>query len=274
MALSKERPHGQIVYYPFWPVLFLRPDFLLWLLVTVLILGATTVLHLWGWIPDIFVAALIMTAAVMALLLRWARFIAVIMTVDLDANNGEGLVTINRLIPAPNLPESVQLSLQDAAEGSSEVNTVGIINTLITVFKPLRFLSVLSVGDLTLRARGSDFKMTMYGLQDPEGVRKQIQSYWKAIAKVIGDEKRKRERAEQIEQMTLAVAAGVKQAFTELNNPPTIAPSSAAPPRATGDAAPATPLAPEAPPPPRSEAPEDGDAGPPPNGQHNGAAPH
>lgn len=272
MALSKERPHGQVVYYPFWPVLFLRPDFLLWLLVTFLIIIGVAFLHLWGLIPDIFIAALIMTAAVMSLLLRWARFIAVMMTVDLDANNGEGLIIINRLIPAPNLPESVQLSLQDAAEGASEVNTVGIINTLITVFRPLRFLRVLSVGDLTLRAKGSDFKMTMYNLQDPEGVRKQIQSYWKSIAKVISDEKRKKERAEQIEQMTLAVAAGVKQAFTELNGSPVIAPLPAAASSAPDEVAAAPPLPPEAPPP-RSETPRDADDGSPSNGQHYDTTP-
>ncbi|MDW8325180.1 MAG: hypothetical protein RMK99_01335 [Anaerolineales bacterium] len=230
---------------------------------TVIIVVGTAFLHLWGWIPDILIAALIMTVAVMALLLRWARFIAVIMIVDLDANNGEGLVTINRLIPAPNLPESVQLPLQDAAEGSSEINTIGIINTLITLFKPLRFLRALSVGDLTFRAKGSDFTMTMYNLQDPEGVRKQIQSYWKAIAKVINDEKKKKERAEQIEQMTLAVAAGVKQALTELNSPPTITPLPAAAPSATGDVAS----------PPRNDASDDGGADSPLNGRHGGTAP-
>lgn len=257
-------------------MLFLRPDFLIWLLVTVVILGVTAFLHLWGWLADIFVAALIMTAAVLALLIRWARFIAVIMTVDLDANNGEGLVVITRLIPAPNLPESVQIPLQDAAEGSSEVNTVGIINTLITVFKPLRFLRVLSIGDLTFRAKGSDFTMTMYGLQDPEGVKKQVQGYWKAISKVIGAEKTKKERQEEIERMTVAVAAGVKQAFTELRSlpgaetpPPPPLPETLAPP-------PEPPIAPESPPPPRSESPGEGDDSdsPPLNGHHNGAKPH
>jgi hypothetical protein len=255
-------------------VLFLRPDFLIWLLATLLIVGVTAFLHIWGWLGDILIAALIMTVAVMALLIRWARFIAVIMTVDLDANNGEGLIHIDRLIPAPNLPESVQITLQDAAEGSSEVNTVGIVNTLITVFKPLNFLRVLSIGDLTFRARGSDFKMTMYGLQDPDGVKKQVQGYWKAISKVMMAEKMKKERTEEIERMTVAVAAGVKQAFTELRNTPNpeLPP---APTLLSGAAAPPSdsPPAPESPAPPRSESPGDGDEGPPLNGHHNGAQP-
>jgi len=238
---------------------------LLWFLATLLIIAATALLHLWGWIADIFIAALIMTAAVMALLLRWARFVAVMMTVDLDANNGEGLIVINRLIPAPNLPESVQITLQDAAEGPSEVNTVGLINTLITVFKPLRFLSLFSIGDLTFRAKGSTFTMTMYGLQDPEGVRKQVQGYWKAISKVMNAEKLKKERAEEIERMTMAVAAGVKQAFTELNNPTAIAPPAVEASQSPGGAAPE---------PPQSAGLQDSDGGLPPNDQHNGARPH
>jgi hypothetical protein len=150
-----------------------------------------------GFVP-IELAALGMTIAIVVAGLRLARYFLVRMLIDLDANNREGMVIIERLLPAPTLPETVQITLQDAAEGASSVNTTGLINTLITVVKPLSFLRVFSVGDLTLRPKGSEFSATMYGIQDPVGAQNLIQGYWKKIAAIKAKEQAAKDRQEAI----------------------------------------------------------------------------
>lgn len=180
--------------------------------VVLLLLAGAGVL---GYVP-IEVAALGMSIAVVVTGLRLARYFLVRMVLDFDARNGDGAVVIERLIPAPTLPESISISLQDAAEGQPEVNTKGLINTLITVLKPLTFLRILTVGDLTLRVRGSDFSATMYGIQDPVGVKNQLQGYWKKISAIKAKQQADKERAEQIERMTIAVAQGLQRAQENL----------------------------------------------------------
>jgi len=193
---------------------------------------------------DIWVAALGISIAILITALRWARHFLVRMVIDLDAKGGDGLVTIERLLPAPNLPESVQLSLQDAAEGSASVNTAGLLNTIITYLSPLKWLRVLTIGDVTFRTKAGNFSMTMYSIQDPEGVRDEVQRLWRQIADFKAKEKARAERKEQIERMTEAVAAGLKKAHEELKIavviPAAAAPAAAPPPLTTpADGAPA-----------------------------------
>lgn len=188
---------------------------MLWALGTLIILLLMTAASLLEVIPT-WLAALAMSIAVVVTALRWARYFLVRMVVDFDANRGEGQVFIERLIPAPNLPETVQLALQDAAEGASSVNTTGLINTLITILEPLKFLRFFSVGDLTLRTRSGNFSMTMFSIQDPEGVKDYIQKSWKKIAAFKAKQQQEAERKEQIERMTIAVAQGLRQAHEEL----------------------------------------------------------
>jgi len=225
------------------------------LLLVLFVLGGAGVL---GFIP-IELAAAGMSIAVVVTGLRLARYFLVRMVVDFDARNGDGAVNIERLVPAPTLPESVSISLQDAAEGQPEVNTRGLINTLITVLKPLTFLRIFTVGDLTLRVRGSDFSATMYGIQDPVGVKNQLQAYWKQIAAVKAKQQAEKERQEQIERMSIAVAEGLRRAQEQLRaqivlpvEPPPAAPaangSGAAPDEAANPAPSAAPSEPEPPP--------------------------
>lgn len=204
-----------MVIYPFWLLLILKADVFLWLLGTLAVLLVLAAAGVLGYLP-IEVAALGMSIAVVVTGLRLARYFLVRMVIDFDARNGDGVVIIERLVPAPNLPESIQLSLRDAAEGASAVNTIGLVNTLITILKPLRFLRIFTVGDLTLRTVSGEFAMTMYGIQDPVGVKSQIQAYWKKIAALKAKQQAERERQEQIERMSIAVAEGLRRAQESL----------------------------------------------------------
>lgn len=197
--------------YPFWLLLIFKTDVFLWSLGTLVVLLVLAGAGVLGFVP-IEIAALGMSIAVVITGLRLGRYFLVRMVVDFDARNGDGAVIIERLIPAPTLPESISISLQDAAEGQPEVNTKGLINTLITVLKPLTFLRIFTVGDLTLRVRGSDFSATMYGIQDPVGVKNQLQGYWKKISAIKAKQQAERERLEQIERMSIAVAEGLRRA--------------------------------------------------------------
>lgn len=201
--------------YPFWLLLIFKPEFVLWELGTVAVILLLTVANLLRAI-DIWVAALGISIAVLITALRWARHFLVRMVIDLDAKGGDGLVTIERLLPAPTLPESVQLSLQDAAEGSASVNTSGLLNTIITYLSPLKWLRVFTIGDVTFRTKAGNFSMTMYSIQDPEGVRDEVQRLWRQIADFKAKERAKADRKEQIDRMTEAVAAGLKKAHEEL----------------------------------------------------------
>lgn len=208
---------------------------MLWELGTAAVILLLTLGNLLGFI-DIWLAALGMSIAVVITALRWARHFLVRMVIDLDANRNDGLVTIERLLPAPNLPESVQLSLQDAAEGSASVNTTGLLNTIITFLTPLKWLRVFTIGDVTFRTKAGNFSMTMYSIQNPEGVRDDIQKLWRQIADFKAKEKAKAERQEQIARMTEAVAAGLKRAHEEMKiavvvpaSPPPAAPPSPLP---------------------------------------------
>jgi len=227
-----------------------------------------------------------MTVAIGVTVFRWARYFLTYMVIDAYANEGKGSVRVERLIPSPNLPESVEMSLQDAAEGVAEVNTLGIFNTLITVLR-LGWLRALSIGDLKLRPKTGVATLEMYNIQDPEGVRDLIKAYWKKIGGELAEKARRDEAEEQIRRMTVAVAQGMRWAederFTRYiltrqgpeipesiayvgdSSPPTSTASSetqppAEPPPASGAA-----------PPPRPGVDDPSD--PPPTG-HNGTTPH
>jgi hypothetical protein len=131
------------------------------------------------------------------------------MIVDYEAANGDGLVIIQRLIPHPTLPEIVQFPLQQAAEGSPEVNTKGLLNTFILQVKWLAFLRPFTVGDLTLRGPAAPFGITMSGIQDPGGVKARIQADWKKIAAIKNRKKAEADRKEDIDRMTVAVTQGL-----------------------------------------------------------------
>ncbi|MBL8046071.1 MAG: hypothetical protein JNL09_05995 [Anaerolineales bacterium] len=188
-------------------MLLLRPDFFLWGVVSLLAVAALWIANVLGYF-DIIWLALGITVIVAATFWRWGRYFLIYMTVDPTANNGNGRVTVERIIPAPNLPEQAEMSLQDAAEGVIEVNTVGILNNLITILKPLRFLRGLTIGDLTLRAKSGAARITMYNIQDPERVKDRIQKYWKEIAKKQTAKKALEDEEAQIRRMTVAVAQG------------------------------------------------------------------
>jgi hypothetical protein len=194
--------------------LIFKPQFLVWGISTLLVILLLAWVSLVGLLP-IWLAALAMTLAVVTLVLRWARYFLVRLIVDYDARNGDGVVMIERLIPAPNLPESVQLSLQDAAEGPTAVNVSGLFNTLITILEPLKFLRVLTVGDITFRTRSGEFSMTMFSIQNPEFVKARIQENWRKIAAYKNKLKAEADRKEEIERMTIAVAQGLKRAQDE-----------------------------------------------------------
>jgi hypothetical protein len=188
-------------------MLLLRPDFFLWGAVSLLAIAALWIANVLGYF-DIIWLALGITVIIAATFWRWGRYFLIYMTVDPLANNGNGRVTVERIIPAPNLPEQAEMSLQDAAEGVIEVNTVGILNNLITILKPLRFLRGLTIGDLTLRAKSGAARITMYNIQDPERVKDRIQKYWKEIAKKQTAKKALEDEEAQIRRMTVAVAQG------------------------------------------------------------------
>lgn len=215
--------------YPFWILLIFRTDFILWTAGLLLVLAVLTFVFLFLFPSWIIVA--LMAAAIVTYGLRWASMFLIRMIVDYDANNGDGRVIIQRLIPHPTLPETVQFPLQQAAEGSPEVNTKGLFNTFVEQVKWLKFLRPLTVGDLTLRGPAAPFGITMHGIQDPGGVRKLIEEEWKKIAKIKAKEKEARDRREQIDRMTIAVSQGITQGFKEIGFiPPNTSPPPQLPP--------------------------------------------
>lgn len=189
-------------------MLLIRPEFFLWGAVSLLAVAALWLANVLGYI-DIIWLALGVAAIAAATFWRWGRYFLTYMTVDPFTNNGNGRVSVERLIPAPNLPEQVEMSLQDAAEGVVEVNTIGLLNNIISLLKPLRFLRILTIGDLTLRTKSGAAKLTMYNIQDPESVKDRIQKYWKEIAKKQAAKKAQEEEEAQIRRMTVAVAQGL-----------------------------------------------------------------
>lgn len=194
--------------YPFWALLLLRGDFLL---TTLLVLAGIVALI---YLTILFPMLLLLTVAVIAAVIvwyvfRWAGTFFIRMIVDYEAANGDGLVIIQRLVPHPTLPEVVQFPLQQAAEGSPEVNTRGLLNTLIQQIKWLSFLRPLTVGDLTLRGPAAPFGITMSGIQDPGGVKARIQADWKRIAVIKNRKKAEADRKEDIDRMTVAVTQGL-----------------------------------------------------------------
>lgn len=189
-------------------MLLIRPEFFLWGAVSLLAVAALWLANVLGYI-DIIWLALGVAAIAAATFWRWGRYFLTYMTVDPFANNGSGRVSVERLIPAPNLPEQVEISLQDAAEGVIEINSIGLLNNIITVLKPLSFLRVLTIGDLTLRTKSGAAKLTMYNIQDPEGIKNRIQAYWKEISKKQTAKKAQEEEEAFIRRMTVAVAQGL-----------------------------------------------------------------
>ena len=138
------------------------------------------------------------------------------MIVDYDANNGDGRVIIERLLPHPTLPETVQFPLQQAAQGSPEVNTKGLFNTLISQLKGLKFLRGFTIGDLTLRGPAAPFGITMYSIKDPAGVKAKLEADWKKIETIKSKKNAERERKEEIDRMTIAVSEGIVKGFVKV----------------------------------------------------------
>ncbi len=212
--------------YPFWLLLVFRADFLL--SSGLLLLGLLALAYVDFLFPSqtLLIVAL-MAALIVWYLLRWAGIFLIRMIVDYDAANGDGQVIIQRLLPHPTLPEVVQFPLQQAAEGSPEVNTTGIFNTLVLQIKWLKFLRPLTVGDLTLRGPAAPFGITMHGIQDPGGVKARIGADWKKIAAIKNKKKAEQERREDIDRMTVAVTQGLLTArhmsLLEFTAPPTAA---------------------------------------------------
>jgi len=139
------------------------------------------------------------------------------MIVDYDANNGDGRVIIERLLPHPTLPETVQFPLQQAAQGSPEVNTKGLFNTLVSQLKGLKWLRSFTIGDLTLRGPAAPFGITMYSIKDPAAVKAQLEADWKKIESIKNRKNAERERAEQIDRVSEGLLKGVRKLTEELN---------------------------------------------------------
>jgi hypothetical protein len=196
------------VIYPFWLLLIFRGDFLFSSFLVFMGLAALAYVDFLFRNQTLIVVAL-MAALIVWYLLRWAGIFLIRMIVDYDAANGDGQVIIQRLLPHPTLPEVVQFPLQQAAEGSPEVNTKGIFNTFVLQIKWLKFLRPLTVGDLTLRGPAAPFGITMYGIQDPGGVKAKIGADWKKIAAIKNKKKAEQERREEIDRMTVAVTQGL-----------------------------------------------------------------
>ena len=216
---APERPRGQRVIYPFWlAVLVFNPQFLLnagslllfWFVLFYLYL--TVLPHRWPVLAGLGVLGF---GVFLAFLVNWASKFLVTMIVDFDAENGNGLVTIKRALPHPTLPETIQIKLQHAAEGSPEVNTTGFFNTVITQVNWFRALRPLTFGDLTLRSPAIPKGITMFGIQNPAAVKKMLGDAWGIIDKDNKKKKEEKERVEQIDRMTIAVREGLKQAVTE-----------------------------------------------------------
>jgi len=229
--------------------MFLKGEFMLWSAGLVLVLFLLAVAFV-NWFSRDLVAQgitiVIAAAAVVFYVFRWSREFLVRMIVDYDANNGDGRVIIQRFVPSPTEPEYVQFPLQQAAEGSPEINTRGLLNTLITQLKVFKSLRSLTIGDLTLRGPAAPFGLTMRNIRDPAGVRAKLDANWKKIAAVKAKEKAKRDREEEIARMRTAVKEGMVEAF---KNPEVQAvltpPPPPAPPPASMEWTPVSALRPE-----------------------------
>ena len=197
--------------YPYWLMLIFNLEFLTWSagLAAALALLAYAFLFLFShWILILAAAGAIVVYG-----LKWARIFLIRMIVDYDADNGNGRVIIERLLPHPTLPETVQFPLQQAAQGSPEVNTKGLFNTLVPQLKGLKSLRSLVIGDLTLRGPAAPFGITMYSIRDPDNVKKKLESDWKKIEVIKNREKAEKERAENIDRMTVAMTQSIVQGF-------------------------------------------------------------
>ena len=212
--------------------MFFKVEFLLW---TAGLLAALAVLANFfvRFDQDLVAQGLIVviaSAAIVGYVLRWSREFLVRMIVDYDAANGDGRVIIQRFVPSPTEPEFVQFPLQQAAEGSPEINTRGLLNTLLTQIKFFRNnLRAFTVGDLTLRGPAAPFGLTMRNIRDPAGVKASLDKDWKRIAAVKAKEKAKRDREEEISRMRTAVTEGIVEAFKKPELKSMIAPSTPTP---------------------------------------------
>ncbi len=203
-----------MVIYPYWLLLIFNGEFLFWtigLIVSLLALAYVFVFWITHWVIILLVAGAITTYV-----LKWARIFLVRMIIDYDANNSDGRVIIERLLPHPTLPETVQFPLQQAAQGSPEVNTKGVINTLISQLKGLKFLRGFTIGDLTLRGPAAPFGITMYSIKDPAGVKAKLEADWKKIETIKSKKNAERERKEEIDRMTIAVSEGIVKGFVKV----------------------------------------------------------
>ncbi len=201
--------------YPFWVIMFFKGEFLLWSAGLALVLFVLAGLFV-RWDKDIVAQSLIVviaSAAIVGYVFRWSREFLTRMIVDYDANNGDGRVIIQRFVPSPTEPEYVQFPLQQAAEGSPEINTRGLFNTLISQLKMFKSLRGITIGDLTLRGPAAPFGLTMRNIQNPAGVKAALEKDWKRIAALKAKEKAKRDREEEISRMRTAVTDGILEAF-------------------------------------------------------------
>lgn len=195
--------------YSHWLLLVFNLEFLGWTLVLLVFIALSTAAFILVGSVFFWLAPVAIAVAILMYAIRFSRQFLVRMIVDYDANNGDGRVIIQRLIPSPTLPETVQFPLQQAAEGSPEVNTKGIVNTIITQVKALKFLRPFTIGDLTLRGPAAPFGITMYNIMDPGGVKSQLEKDWKKIAAIKAKAKAEADRKEDIERMRIAVTEGI-----------------------------------------------------------------
>ena len=231
--------------------MFVKGEFLLWTGGLLLVLFLLAVAFVTWFSSDLIAQGLtvvIAAAAVVSYVFRWSREFLIRMIVDYDANNGDGRVVIQRLLPSPTEPEYVQFPLQQAAEGSPEINTRGLINTLITQLKMFKGLRAFTIGDLTLRGPAAPFGLTMRNLRDPNAVKIKLETAWKKIAAIKAKEKAKRDREEEIARMRTAVADGIVEAFKKPEMQAVVAPPPpppAAPPAPPMDWPPVAALRPQ-----------------------------
>jgi hypothetical protein len=206
------------VIWPFWLALLVKGEFITWTL------GLALTLALLGFAFFVFplnlgfdLALIVgMALAVVLYVFRWAREFLVMLVVDYDENYGNGLVIIKRLLPDPTLPETVQIPLQQAAEGSPEVNTRGLLNTIVSQLPGMGWLKALTIGDLTMKGPAAPFGLTMKNIRDPQGVRERMSRDWKKINAIKSRDKEDKERSEYIDRTTRAVAAGMTSSMTQL----------------------------------------------------------
>jgi hypothetical protein len=188
-------------------------EFLAWTVGLLATLAALAYIFVF-WITH-WAVVLLVAAAITLYILKWARIFLVRMIVDYDANNGDGRVIIERLLPHPTLPETVQFPLQQAAQGSPEINTKGLVNTLLTQMRGVKWLHQFTIGDLTLRGPAAPFGITMYSIKDPAGVKAQLEADWKKIEALKSKKNAERERAEQIDRVSEGLVKGVTKLLTE-----------------------------------------------------------